>query len=50
MHFSLLMWHYCHLKHLKDRIHNAKNRRSGELSSRLFETYKNAVRPHGYHI
>ena len=27
-----------------------KHRRSGELSSSLFETYKNDVRPHGCHI
>ena len=26
MHSYLLTWCYCHLKHLKDGIHNAKNR------------------------
>ena len=50
MHSYLLTWRDYNLKHLKDRIQNAQNRRSGELSSRLFETYKNAVRPHVCHI
>ena len=49
MNSSLLTWCDIHLNHLKDRTHNAK-KRSGELSSRLFETYKNSVRPHGCHI
>ena len=42
----------CHnrLKHLKDKSHNAQNRRSGEISSHIFETYKNALRAHGCHI
>ena len=39
-----------HLKHLKDISKNIQNRRSGELSSCLFETYKNSVKPHGCHI
>ena len=40
IHSSLLTWSDCRLKHLKDRSNNAKNRRSGKLSSRLNETYK----------
>ena len=50
IHLSFLPWRDCHLRHLKYRSHNAQKRSSGELSSRLFETYKNTVRPHGYHI
>ena len=50
MHFYFLICCDFHLKHLKDISHNAQNRRSGELSSHLFETYKNAVRPHGCNI
>ena len=50
MHSSLLTWRDCRLKHPKDIIHNAQNRRSGEISSRIFETYKNYVQPHGCHI
>ena len=50
MHYFLLTWRDLHLNHLKDRSHNAQKQRSGEISSRIFETYKNAVRPYGYHI
>ena len=50
MHSSLLTWRNCRLKYLKNRNHNAQNRRSSEISSRIFETYKNVVRPHGFHI
>ena len=50
MRSSLLKWRDLRFKQLKDRSHNAQNRRSGELSSRLFETYKNSARPHGCHI
>ena len=50
MKFSLLTWLDCHLKNLKDRSQKAQNRRSGEISSRLFQTYKNYIRPHGCHI
>ena len=32
------------------KYHNAQNRRSGELSSRFYETYKNSVELHGCHI
>ena len=50
MHVPLLTLHDCCIKHLKNRSHTAKSGRSSELSSRLFETYKNYVRPHGCHI
>ena len=50
MSYSLLTQCDCHLKHLKDRSHNVQNRRSGEISSRIFETYNNYVRPHGLGI
>ena len=38
------------MKHLKDKGHNTQNRRSSETSSRIFETYKNSVLPHIFHI
>ena len=50
MHYFLLTWRDLHLKHHKNRSHNEQNRRSGEISSRIFETYKNSVRPHGCYI
>ena len=50
MNSYLLTWRDCHLKRLKDRSHNAQNRRSDEISSHIFETYNNDVRPHGCHI
>ena len=50
MHYYLLTCHDCHLKQLKYRSHNAQNIRSCEISSRIFETYKNSVRTHGCHI
>ena len=50
VHSSLLTWHNLRLKHLKDRSHNAQYRRSGEISSHIFETYKNSVRPHDCNI
>ena len=50
MHFSLSTWCDSLSKHIKDRSHNAQNRRSGALSSCLFETHKHSVRPHGCHI
>ena len=48
--YSLLIWRNSCLKHFKDRIHNVQNRMYGEISSPIFETYKNAVQPHGCHI
>ena len=50
MNFSMSTLRDIRLKHLKDIIHNAQNRRPGEISSRIFETYNNAVRTHGFHI
>ena len=50
MQSSLLTWNTCHTKHLKNRGQNSQNRRSDKLSSHIFQTYKNAVRPHGCHI
>ena len=50
IHSSLLPWSYCYLKKLKDISQNAQNRRSGEKSNRIYETYKNTVVPHGRHI
>ena len=50
MHLYLLTWQYCRLKNLKYRSNNAQHRRYGKISSRIFETYKNVVRPNGFHI
>ena len=50
MHSSLLTWRNFRLKHVKDKIHNTKNIMSGEISSHIFGTYKNAVQPYGCHI
>ena len=50
IHSYLLTCSYCHLKQLKDRSHNTLNRSYGEIVSRIFETYKNSIRPHGCHI
>ena len=47
---SLLTCCGCRLKHPKDRSHNAKNIKSGEIWSCVFETSNNDVLPHGYHI
>ena len=38
MHFYLLTCRDHLLKHLKDRSHNAQNRKSGEISSRIFKS------------
>ena len=38
------------LKKLKYHSQNAKNRRSGEKSNHIYETYKNTVIPHGLRI
>ena len=48
-HSSSLTWRDRHMKHIKDKIHIAQNRRYDELLSRFYETYKNAVKPHGFH-
>ena len=34
----------------KDQSYNAKNRRSGEISNYLFETYKNSAMLHVKHL
>ena len=46
MHSSLLSQRNRHLKQLRDISHNVQNRGSGDISSPMFETYKNAVRTH----
>ena len=43
IHYLLLTLCDCCLKHLKDRSHNAQNRRSGKISIHIFETYNNSV-------
>ena len=45
-HSSLLSWRENVFK-LKDQSCNAQNRRSGEMSNSLFDTYKSAFMPHG---
>ena len=50
MNYSLLIWHNRRLRQFKYRSHNAQNRRSGEISSHMSETYKNTVQPNGCHI
>ena len=50
IHYSLLTWKYHHMKKLKYQSHNTQNRNSGEIASYIFETYKNSVIPHGFHI
>ena len=49
-HSSLLTRCGLHLQQLKDQSHNSQNIRSGEIVSRIFETYKNSLRLHCYHI
>ena len=48
--YSLLTLRDFNLEKLKEISHNALNKSSGEISSRIFEAYKNALRPHGFHI
>ena len=50
MHSYLLTCQYSCLKYLKYIIRNAQNIRSGEISSRIFEIYRNVVRYHGCDI
>ena len=38
------------MKKLKDKIQNVQSRRSDEKAHHIYETYKNAVIPHGRHI
>ena len=49
MHSSLLAWSNFHLKQLKDQSLDAQNISSVEIASRIFETYKNSVKPDGCH-
>ena len=37
-------------KKINDKLHNYQNRRSGDKSHHIYETYKNIVMPHGSHI
>ena len=50
IHLSLLSWCDKYLEKLKDQSQNDQNRRSGEKSHHIYETYKNTVMPHGRHI
>ena len=50
VHSYLLTYSNRFLKQIKARSHNGQNIMSGEISSRIFETYMNAIRPCGYHI
>ena len=50
VHSSLLSWQYCHFKKLDYLNQNSQNRRSGEKSNLIYETYKNTFMPHGCHI
>ena len=50
VHFYLLTCLDFHMKPLKYQSHNAKNRRSGEVLSCIFEIYYNDVIPHGCRI
>ena len=47
---SLLSWRDRYLKKLKNKIPNAKIRRSGEKAHPIYETYNNTVIPHERHI
>ena len=48
LYFSNMDWF--HLKRLKEQSNNSRNRRSGEIASRIFVSCKNYVRPDGRHI
>ena len=50
MHLYFLTWYDRNLKQLKDWSKNSQNRSYGKIASIIFETYKNSVRPHGFHI
>ena len=50
IHLPLLSWCDIYLRKLNDLSQNSQNRRSGEKSNLLFDTYKNSVIPHGRHI
>ena len=50
IHSSLLSWRYPYFIKLKDQIQNSQNRRSGEKSNCIYETFKNTVMPHGRQV
>ena len=50
IHSSLVSWQDRYLKKIKDLRQNAQNRSSEEKENRVYETYKNTVKPHGSHI
>ena len=50
IHLSLLSWRDIYLRKLNNLSQNSQNRRSGENSNLLFETYKHSVIPHGRHL
>ena len=50
MHISLLSWCERFFEKLKYQGYNAQNRRSGEISNCLFETYKKFVITPGKHM
>ena len=50
IHSSLLSWCDRYLKKRKDKIQNAKSRRSGDKAHHIYETYKNTLMPHWLHI
>ena len=50
IHSLLISWHDRYLKKFKYQNQNAQNRRSGEKSNHIYETYKNTVMTHGRHI
>ena len=50
MHYYFLTCFHNHMKQLKYQTHNTQNIRYVEISSHIFETYKNSLRPHGCNI
>ena len=50
IHLPLLSWCDLYLRKLNNLSKNSQNRRSGEKSNLLFDTYKNSVMSHGRHI
>ena len=50
MNYSLLTWCGCYSEKLKYQSHNVQNRSIGEITSRIFVTYNNYVRPHSFRI
>ena len=46
----MLSWRDRYLKKIKYQSQNAQNKKSGEKSHHIYETYKNTVMQHGRHI